>query len=139
MAEEYRQRLDNNVEKLIENYKGLITSSKVKERTQTSRQALQSAVYATSMVQASEALLKLVAELKLSLTLNDFEGINQKVNGTCEGLKEKCDDVDISLGHLATDIASALFELEGHYYQSRWRSADMLPLTLEDDDMKDII
>ncbi|OQR98195.1 hypothetical protein ACHHYP_09050 [Achlya hypogyna] len=148
MAEEYRQRLDNNVEKLVENFKGLVTSSKVKDRTQTTRQALQSAVYATTLVQASESLLKLVAELKLSLTLNDFEGINQKVDATCEALKEKCDDVDISIVHLSTDVASALFELEGHYYQSRWRTAPdvtdivsplQLDVDVDDDAMKDIL
>ncbi|KAG9397946.1 Mediator of RNA polymerase II transcription subunit 22 [Aphanomyces cochlioides] len=108
MAEDYRRRLDNNVESLVENFRGLVTMSKIKDRTQTSRQALQSSVYATTLVHASESLLKLIAELKLSLTLNDFEGINQQVDATSESLKEKY-------------VASALFELENHYYQSKWR------------------
>ncbi|KAF0690529.1 Aste57867_18078 [Aphanomyces stellatus] len=123
MAEEYRRRLDNNVESLVENFRGLVTMSKIKDRTQTSRQALQSNVYATTLVHAGESLLKLVAELKLSLTLNDFEGINQQVDATCESLKEKCDDVDNSIEHLCSDVASALYELENHYYQSKWRLA----------------
>ncbi|KAH9101419.1 hypothetical protein AeMF1_021851 [Aphanomyces euteiches] len=121
MAEDYRRRLDNNVESLVENFRGLVTMSKIKDRTQTSRQALQSSVYATTLVHASESLLKLIAELKLSLTLNDFEGINQQVDATSESLKEKCDDVDNSIDHLCSDVASALFELENHYYQSKWR------------------
>ncbi len=117
-------RLDNNIEKLVENFRGLTSSSRIKDRSQTTRQTLQSSVYATTLVQASETLLKLVAELKLSLTLNDFEGINQQVDATCEALKEKCDDAENSISHLSSDVATALFELESHYYQSKWRSTD---------------
>lgn len=32
-----------------------------------------------------------------------------------------CDDVDGNISHLSSDISSALFELESHYYQSKWR------------------
>jgi hypothetical protein len=33
----------------------------------------------------------------------------------------RSDDVDSHISHLSADISSALFELENHYYQSKWR------------------
>lgn len=72
-------------------------------------------------MQASESLLKLVSEMKLSLALGDFEGMNQTVDSTMEDLYKRCDDVDANIAHLSSDISSALFELESHYYQSKWR------------------
>jgi mediator of RNA polymerase II transcription subunit 22 len=112
MAEEYRQRLDNNVEKLVENFRGLVKTAKIKDKTNTSREAFQTSIYATSLVrkdlslslsvsftdclssitmqvQASEALLKLVSELKLSVALGDFEGMNQTVDTTTEDLAKR--------------------------------------------------
>ncbi|TMW57176.1 hypothetical protein Poli38472_003101 [Pythium oligandrum] len=121
MAEEYRQRLDNNVEKLVENFRGLIKTAKIKDKTNTTREAFQTSIYATTLVQASEALLKLVSELKLSVALGDFEGMNQTVDTTVEDLAKRCDDVDSHMAHLSADLSSALFELENHYYQSKWR------------------
>ncbi|KAJ0407714.1 hypothetical protein P43SY_009051 [Pythium insidiosum] len=121
MAEEYRQRVDNNVEKLVENFRGLLKTAKVKDKTNSSREAFQTSIYATTLVQASEALLKLVSEMKLSVALGDFEGMNQTVDATVDDLAKRCDDVDAHLAHLSSDIASALFELENHYYQSKWR------------------
>jgi mediator of RNA polymerase II transcription subunit 22 len=121
MAEEYRQRLDNNVEKLVENFKGMIKTAKIKDKSNTTREGFQSAIYATTLVQASESLLKLVSEMKLSLALGDFEGMNQTVDATMEDLYKRCDDVDANVAHLSSDISSALFELESHYYQSKWR------------------
>uniref|UniRef100_K3WL99 Mediator of RNA polymerase II transcription subunit 22 n=1 Tax=Globisporangium ultimum (strain ATCC 200006 / CBS 805.95 / DAOM BR144) TaxID=431595 RepID=K3WL99_GLOUD len=121
MAEEYRQRLDNNVEKLVENFKGLVKTAKIKDKTNTAREAYQNSIYATTLVQASESLLRLVSEMKLSLALGDFEGMNQTVDSTTEDLFKRCDDVDAHISHLNSDISSALFELENHYYQSKWR------------------
>ncbi|EGZ21435.1 hypothetical protein PHYSODRAFT_497146 [Phytophthora sojae] len=121
MAEEYRQRLDNNVEKLVENFKGLIKTAKIKDSANTTRESFQSSIYATTLVQASESLLKLVSEMKLSLALGDFEGMSQNVDSTSDELLKRCDDVDAQISHLSADISSALFELEHHYYQSKWR------------------
>lgn len=53
MAEEYRQRLDNNVEKLVENFKGLIKTAKIKDKTNTTREAFQNSIYATTLVRPS--------------------------------------------------------------------------------------
>ncbi|KAI9905591.1 hypothetical protein PsorP6_014220 [Peronosclerospora sorghi] len=121
MAEEYRQRLDNNVEKLVENFKGLVKTAKIKDPVNTTRESFQSSIYATTLVQASESLLKLVSEMKLSLALGDFEGMNQNVDTIADELSKRCDDVDAQISHLSSDISSALFELESHFYQSKWR------------------
>lgn len=40
-------------------------------------------------MQASESLLKLVSEMKLSLALGDFEGMNQTVDSTMEDLYKR--------------------------------------------------
>ncbi|GMF13787.1 unnamed protein product [Phytophthora lilii] len=89
MAEEYRQRLDNNVEKLVENFKGLIKTAKIKDAANTTRESFQSFIYATTLVQASESLLKLVSEMKLSLALGDFEGMSQNVDTTSDDLLKR--------------------------------------------------
>uniref|UniRef100_M4BLY4 Mediator of RNA polymerase II transcription subunit 22 n=1 Tax=Hyaloperonospora arabidopsidis (strain Emoy2) TaxID=559515 RepID=M4BLY4_HYAAE len=127
MAEEYRQRLDNNVEKLVENFKGLVKTAKIKDFANTTRESYQSSIYATTLVQASESLLKLVSEMKLSLALGDFDGMSQNIDATSTELLKRCDDVDAHISHLSSDISSALFELENHFYQSKWR----LPPTLD--------
>ncbi|RLN70158.1 hypothetical protein BBJ28_00000277 [Nothophytophthora sp. Chile5] len=114
MAEEYRQRLDNNVEKLVENFKGLLKTAKLPEVHDALILAWTGSV---AQVQASESLLKLVSEMKLSVALGDFEGMSQNVDTTTEDLFKR------------SDISSALFELENHYYQSKWR----LPPTTDDD------
>ncbi|KAL4086985.1 hypothetical protein PRIC1_014043 [Phytophthora ramorum] len=59
--------------------------------------------------------------MKLSLALGDFEGMSQNVDSTSDELLKRCDDVDAQISHLSSDISSALFELESHYYQSKWR------------------
>ena len=89
MAEEYRQRLDNNVEKLVENFKGLVKTAKIKDSANTTRESFQSSIYATTLVQASESLLKLVSEMKLSLALGDFEGMSQNVDTTSTELLKR--------------------------------------------------
>ena len=91
MAEEYRQRLDNNVEKLVENFKGLVKTAKIKDSANTTRESFQSSIYATTLVQASESLLKLVSEMKLSLALGDFEGMSQNVDTTSDELLKRYD------------------------------------------------
>ncbi|KUF95255.1 Ubiquitin fusion degradation protein 1 [Phytophthora nicotianae] len=96
MAEEYRQRLDNNVEKLVENFKGLIKTAKIKDPANTTRESFQSSIYATTLVQASESLLKLVSEMKLSLALGDFEGMSQNVDTTSDELLKRKDLVSSS-------------------------------------------
>ncbi|RLN73137.1 hypothetical protein BBJ28_00002799 [Nothophytophthora sp. Chile5] len=126
MAEEYRQRLDNNVEKLVENFKGLLKTAKQPEVHVVLILAWTGSAV---QVQASESLLKLVSEMKLSVALGDFEGMSQNVDTTTEDLFKRCDDVDAHISHLSSDISSALFELENHYYQSKWR----LPPTTDDD------
>jgi mediator of RNA polymerase II transcription subunit 22 len=60
MAEEYRQRLDNNVEKLVENFKGIIKTSKIKDKTNTSREAFQNSVYATTIVRQRHSFVLLI-------------------------------------------------------------------------------
>lgn len=107
MAEEYRQRLDNNVEKLVENFKGLVKTARIKDKTNTSREAYQNSIYATTLVQASESLLRLVSELKLSVALGDFEGMNQTVDNTAEDLFKR-------------RVAGAFV------YGWRWRSSPLL-------------
>lgn len=64
--------------------------------------------------------------MKLSLALGDFEGMSQNVDTTSDELLKRCDDVDAQISHLSSDISSALFELENHFYQSKWRVSPTL-------------
>lgn len=75
-------------------------------------------MYATSLVQASEALLKIVYELKLTLSLGDFENINAIVNeriAECETERVAATDL---LSTFQSELNQALCELEKHYNES---------------------
>lgn len=50
MAEEYRQRLDNNVEKIVENFKEIIRTSQIRDKTNTTRECFQNHIHATTIV-----------------------------------------------------------------------------------------
>nr|CCA20836.1 conserved hypothetical protein [Albugo laibachii Nc14] len=122
MAEEYRQRLDNNVEKIVENFKEIIRTSQIRDKTNTSREGFQNHIHVTTVVQATESLLKLIAEIKMAVALGDFEGMNQTIDSRIDEYSKRRDEVNTQIRHLKSDVSSALFELESHYYQSEWRT-----------------
>ena len=73
-------------------------------------------------MQASEALLKIVYELKLTLSLGDFEQINAIVNERITECDTKETKASNLLSNFNTHVIQALSELETHYNQSKWRT-----------------
>jgi hypothetical protein len=49
-AGQFRQRLDNNAKKMVDNFSGLIKTARIDEKPQYSREAFQTSVHATSLV-----------------------------------------------------------------------------------------
>jgi hypothetical protein len=49
-AGQFRQRLDNNVKKMVDNFSGLIKTARIDDKPQYSREAFQTSVHATSLV-----------------------------------------------------------------------------------------
>ena len=121
MAQEYRQRIDNNIGKLIENFGGLIKASRIRDKTHTTRESFQNAVYATSLVQACEALLKVVYELKLTLSMNDFSSMNATIVESENKHHESQEEMENVNTCLNTYLQNGLYELQGHLLQSKHR------------------
>lgn len=132
----FKHRIDNNIGKLLENFGGLLNASKISEETSIVCESFQTSVYATSIVQASESLVKLCAELRLTLAFNDFEKLNAQKSEKSKNIQDRyvhflafiyfivknsCASLDGERENLLSSVNYALYELEGHYYQSRWR------------------
>lgn len=79
-----------------------------------------------TQVRAAESLMKLVADVKQYLILNDFPSVNEAITTNSELFKSMSQEADLKFLALRDDMASDLFELEEDYYSSiykdnKWR------------------
>jgi mediator of RNA polymerase II transcription subunit 22 len=72
-------------------------------------------------VRAGEALIKLVADIKQSLILNDFPSVNDAIVQNSHLFKQKQMECDRKLMTLRDDMAADLYDLEEEYYSSSFK------------------
>lgn len=66
-----------------------------------------------AQVRAGESLMKLVADVKQYLILNDFPSVNDAIVQQSHLFKQKQAECDRRLMNLRDDISGDLFDLEG--------------------------
>ena len=72
-------------------------------------------------VRAAESLMKLVADVKQYLILNDFPSVNEAITNNSKLFKGKSQEADQKLMALRDDMAFDLHELEEEYYGSIYK------------------
>ena len=69
--------------------------------------------------------MKLVADLKQFLILNDFPSVNEAISCQVNAYKEFHSGIDKKLMLLRDDMASELYELEDEYYSSVYKWGEL--------------
>lgn len=77
--------------------------------------------HANLQVRAAESLMKLVADVKQYLILNDFPSVNEAITQNSQIFKTKSQEADQKLMALRDDMASDLYELEEEFYSSIYK------------------
>ena len=65
--------------------------------------------------------MKLVADLKQFLILNDFPSVNESVSQKTQLYKQMQGELDVKLLALRDEMAVDLYELEDEYYSSVYK------------------
>ncbi len=84
----------------------------------------QGSVQTANIVQASNALLKMIADMKMAVVLQDASEIVEARNLE---LSRYADNANAKLCILQDEITSALGELETHYFASPYRFFNSAP------------
>lgn len=72
-------------------------------------------------MRAAESLMKLVADVKQYLILNDFPSVNEAITQNSQLFKVKSQEADQKLMTLRDEMASDLYELEEEFYSSVYK------------------
>lgn len=89
--------------------------------TQCEQDTYEMHVRAANIVRAGESLMKLVADIKQYLILNDFPSVNEAIAHNCKIFRQKQAEADQKLMSLRDDMAAELYDLEEEYYMSLYK------------------
>eukprot|EP01125_Pyxidicula_operculata_P001758 TRINITY_DN11590_c0_g1_i1.p1 TRINITY_DN11590_c0_g1~~TRINITY_DN11590_c0_g1_i1.p1 ORF type:complete len:159 (-),score=3.27 TRINITY_DN11590_c0_g1_i1:14-490(-) len=119
----YEYGVSNKYTELVENYRGILASAHISESIpENTRENFQIDVYTTNIIKASESLLKMIAELKHSMTLNDFKTIRDEVTDKSKSYSDMTRLSNTTISQLKSEMVEALYELEDSYYSSKYRN-----------------
>ncbi|GAQ88857.1 Surfeit locus protein 5 subunit 22 of Mediator complex][table7 [Klebsormidium nitens] len=74
-----QQRVDSDLNSLVENFSNMVAACKVQDQTRNTQEAFQIDVHVAKITQAAESLLDVVSELKQSAIFSNFEARNDQV------------------------------------------------------------
>jgi len=123
----YDKRLKDSVKSMVDNFCEIIKLGRVENEgqvfraTQADEDNFEMTVRAANMVRAGEALMKLVADIKQYLILNDFPSVNDAIHQNSLLFKQKQVECDKKLMALRDDMAADLYDLEEEYYSSTFK------------------
>jgi len=123
----YSKRLKDNVKSMVENFSEIVKMARVEpdgqvaRPTQADEDHFEMTVRAANMVRAGEGLIKLVADIKQYLILNDFPSVNEAIVLQSQMFKQRQVDCDRRLMTLRDDMAADLYDLEEDYYSSAFK------------------
>jgi len=123
----YTKRLKDNVKSMVDNFAEIIKMGRVEGEGQVLRSTnadedhFEMTVRAANMVRAGEALIRLVADIKQYLILNDFPSVNDAIVQNSQLFKQKQVECDRKLMTLRDDMAADLYDLEEEYYSSTFK------------------
>jgi len=119
LRDHYVHEINKDVTSLVENFAGLLASAHINEKSDNARENFQIDVYTTTMVKSSESLLKMIAELKHSMILNDFKSIQDESVEKEKSYNEIVDATNNNIQELKHHLVAALHELEDAYCSSK--------------------
>jgi len=123
----YSKRLKDNVKSMVENFSEIVKMARVEpdgqvaRPTQADEDHFEMTVRAANMVRAGEGLIKLVADIKQYLILNDFPSVNEAIVLQSQNFQQRQVDCDRRLMTLRDDMAADLYDLEEDYYSSAFK------------------
>ncbi|XP_063878587.1 mediator of RNA polymerase II transcription subunit 22-like isoform X1 [Scylla paramamosain] len=127
LLKSYNKRLKDDVKSILDNFMEIVKLGMVEDETQIARMTqveeinFQMQVRSANMVRAAESLMKLVADVKQYLILNDFPSVNEAITHNSTIFKTKSLEADQKLMALRDDMASDLYELEEEFYSSIYK------------------
>ncbi|KAK3858031.1 hypothetical protein Pmani_035728 [Petrolisthes manimaculis] len=127
LLKSYNKRLKDDVKSILDNFMEIVKLGLVEDESQVSRMTqveeihFQMQVRSANMVRAAESLMKLVADVKQYLILNDFPSVNEAITQNSQIFKVKSQEADQKLMTLRDDMASDLYELEEEFYSSVYK------------------
>ncbi|XP_047500455.1 mediator of RNA polymerase II transcription subunit 22-like [Penaeus chinensis] len=127
LLKSYNRRLKDDVKSILENFMEIVKLGVVEDESQVHRMTqvdiihYQMHVRSSNMVRAAESLMKLVADVKQYLILNDFPSVNEAITQNSKIFKSKSQEADQKLMALRDDMASDLYELEEEFYSSVYK------------------
>ncbi|XP_042881732.1 mediator of RNA polymerase II transcription subunit 22-like [Penaeus japonicus] len=127
LLKSYNKRLKDDVKSILDNFMEIVKLGLVEDESQINRMTqveeihFQMQVRSSNMVRAAESLMKLVADVKQYLILNDFPSVNEAITQNSKIFKSKSQEADQKLMALRDDMASDLYELEEEFYSSVYK------------------
>ncbi|BFF93000.1 mediator of RNA polymerase II transcription subunit 22-like [Drosophila madeirensis] len=124
LLKSYNARLKEDVRSMLENFEETLklarrdSHSQISRTTQSEQDALEMQIRASNMVRAGESLMKLVADLKQYLILNDFHSVNEAITNNSQLFRSTQIECDKKLMKLRDEMAMDLYDLEEEYYTS---------------------
>ncbi|KAH8339578.1 hypothetical protein KR074_011815 [Drosophila pseudoananassae] len=124
LLKSYNARLKDDVRSMLENFEEILKLARreshiqISKTTQCEQDALEMQVRAANMVRAGESLMKLVADLKQYLILNDFHSVNEAITNNSQLFRATQIECDKKLMKLRDEMAMDLYDLEEEYYTS---------------------
>ncbi|XP_065678085.1 mediator of RNA polymerase II transcription subunit 22-like [Hydra vulgaris] len=127
LLKSYSKRLKDDIKSILDNYVEIVKAAKVEEETQVGRltQAVEDGyeidVRASNIVRAGESLMKLIADMKEFLILNDFPAVNTSLQKRVQHLKTIEDETKKKLNELKEVVNNDLILLEEEFYLSKYK------------------
>ncbi|XP_064077732.1 mediator of RNA polymerase II transcription subunit 22-like [Macrobrachium nipponense] len=127
LLKSYNKRLKDDVKSILDNFTEIVKLGLVEDENQVTRMTqveeinFQMQVRSANIVRAAESLMKLVADVKQYLILNDFPSVNEAITSNSQLFKAKSQEADQKLMALRDDMAFDLYELEEEFYGSIYK------------------
>jgi len=122
LQEGYFKRIDQNIEKLAENFGAIATAAQVTGEASNVKEIYDISTRTENIVFASESLLKILGEIRQATIVNDFATINKEVAFHTLRNTKITEKTQREVLILKNEITEALEELEKEYYSSKYRT-----------------
>lgn len=101
---------------MINNYRQIVAHSSINDHTQ-----LQIKIHVENLVEASEALLQTIHQLKQLIIVSDFTTMNEELNKKTRLFEKQRKENEDKLLTVSKQIDQALLQLEQEYYSSTYK------------------
>ncbi|XP_066920504.1 mediator of RNA polymerase II transcription subunit 22-like [Clytia hemisphaerica] len=127
LLKSYTRRLKDDVKSILDNYTEVIKTAKIEEETQVARltqsvgDAYEVDVRGANIVRAGESLMKLTADIKEFLILNDYPAVNVCLQKRTQQLRSIEEQTKKKLWELREQVDGDLRLLEDEYFSSKYK------------------